>query len=162
MKIIFLDIDGVLSLYNNKPNKRVEIKPGLTIPYVWDEQPCLIFNEILKETGAEIVLSSDWRKSYRLYEMRLILEGNSINGDRLISYTPIDRKLRYASDPLTLGLGRSQEINNWLGLHGTKNWVAIDDLPLMGLEPSRFVKCNPKEGLLENGIKDRIISILNK
>lgn len=47
MKIIFLDIDGVLNYENSK--SKVE------------EEKVKLLKEIVDKTGAEIVLSSDWR-----------------------------------------------------------------------------------------------------
>ena len=57
MKVIFLDIDGVLattSCYGKGKNN----KWGA---YMFDQKAVVYLNFILSETGAEIILSSDWR-----------------------------------------------------------------------------------------------------
>ena len=51
MKIIFLDIDGVLNNYNT-------LGEGAN----WEPDLVKILNRIIKETKAKIVLSSTWRQ----------------------------------------------------------------------------------------------------
>jgi predicted mannosyl-3-phosphoglycerate phosphatase (HAD superfamily) len=51
MKIIFLDIDGVLNNYNT-------LGEGLN----WESNAVKILKRIIKETGAKVVLSSTWRR----------------------------------------------------------------------------------------------------
>ena len=53
MKVIFLDIDGVLNC-KKTPNPR-------KFPYVVDKRLLVRFNRLLEKTGAKVVLSSTWR-----------------------------------------------------------------------------------------------------
>jgi hypothetical protein len=53
MKVIFLDIDGVLNCANT-PNPR-------KFPYVVDKRLLTRLQRLLKRTGAKAVLSSSWR-----------------------------------------------------------------------------------------------------
>jgi hypothetical protein len=53
MKIIFLDIDGVLNC-DHTPNPR-------NFPYVVDKKLLARLNRLLKRTKAKVVLSSSWR-----------------------------------------------------------------------------------------------------
>jgi HAD domain in Swiss Army Knife RNA repair proteins len=53
MKIIFLDIDGVLNC-KKTPNPR-------KLPYVVDKRLVARFKRLLDRTGAKVVLSSTWR-----------------------------------------------------------------------------------------------------
>jgi hypothetical protein len=53
MKVIFLDIDGVLNS-NNTPNPR-------NFPYVVDKQLLARLKKLLNRTGAKVVLTSSWR-----------------------------------------------------------------------------------------------------
>jgi hypothetical protein len=53
MKIIFLDIDGVLNS-DQTPNPR-------KLPYVVDRKLLTRLKRVLKRTGAKVVLSSTWR-----------------------------------------------------------------------------------------------------
>lgn len=161
MKIIFLDIDGVVSLSGDKM-VRTQITPELTTPYMWNEQACEIVERILHSTGAEIVLSSDWRKHYRLQEMRAIMQANGISGGRLVGYTSIDPAYAKSRGLGSMAIYRSKEINEWLGLHGVKQWVAVDDLHLVGLDHSRFVCCtDTHKGITVKDMEELIISKLN-
>jgi hypothetical protein len=53
MKLIFLDIDGVLNC-KKTPNPR-------KFPYVIDSELLVRFRRLLERTGASVVLSSTWR-----------------------------------------------------------------------------------------------------
>jgi len=53
MKVIFLDIDGVLNC-NKTPNPR-------GFPYIVDKKLLARFKKLLQRTGAKVVLSSTWR-----------------------------------------------------------------------------------------------------
>jgi hypothetical protein len=53
MKVIFLDIDGVLNR-DSTPNPR-------KFPYIIDAQLLARFKELVRRIGAKVVLSSTWR-----------------------------------------------------------------------------------------------------
>jgi hypothetical protein len=53
MKVIFLDIDGVLNC-DKTPNAR-------KFPYIVDKKLLARFQKLLDRTGAKVVLSSSWR-----------------------------------------------------------------------------------------------------
>jgi hypothetical protein len=53
MKAIFLDIDGVLNC-DSTPNPR-------SFPYIVDERLLALFQDLVRRTGATVVLSSTWR-----------------------------------------------------------------------------------------------------
>ena len=53
MKVIFLDIDGVLNCHKT-PNPR-------KFPYVIDDGLLARFRQLIERTGASVVLSSTWR-----------------------------------------------------------------------------------------------------
>src|SRR3954454_21152891 len=53
MKVIFLDIDGVLNC-DKTPNPR-------DFPYIVDKRLLARFKKLLERTGAKVVLSSSWR-----------------------------------------------------------------------------------------------------
>lgn len=53
MKIIFLDIDGVLNC-DRTPNPR-------DFPYIVDKKLLARFRKLLERTGAKVVLTSSWR-----------------------------------------------------------------------------------------------------
>lgn len=157
MKILFLDIDGVVALEED-PHKRSIVGDGITIPYSWNLIACGELRNILEATGCEVVLSSDWRKHYRLPEMRDIFNYHSLQADRLVGYTPTSKEYKYGDN---LGHARSLEINEWLALHGIRTWCAVDDLNLSSINAEKFVRTRGDDGLIQKGITDKIINILN-
>lgn len=156
MKIIFLDIDGVICT-NSTYGKGMNNKWG---SYMFDQKAVAYLNHILQETGAEIILSSDWRHHYTLHEMREIFCYNGvIRGP--IGFTPSLKT--YVAD--NLEGGRADEIKKWLQDNAWKNdikWVAIDDLNMNEWLTPNFVHCpNGNEGIKRQTLKDKIINILN-
>ena len=57
MKIIFLDVDGVLNSDSWNQEHENEIKNGILI----DKEKIEILSKLIKTTGAKIVLHSGWR-----------------------------------------------------------------------------------------------------
>ena len=54
MKVIFLDIDGVLNCKKTRPTHANS--------HTWSISVCLVrFKRLLEKTGAKVVLSSTWR-----------------------------------------------------------------------------------------------------
>ena len=175
MKIIFLDIDGVIATSQcwGKGND------NKWDAYMFDPKCVAVLNFILKETGAEIILSSDWKSHYTLFEMNEIFAHNGvIKGP--IGFTPSSKT--YTGD--NLEGGRSDEIHAWLSHHCQKpmtkggqpmvydiKWVAVDDLNMTekfgdisgnyktGLK--NFVHCKKHtEGIKQTGVKEKILKFL--
>ena len=196
MKVLFLDNDGVICLSHNwgTRNKKKQ-KAGVSrsilsrdLPVdlrfdTLDQKAVRILNEILEESGAEYVVSSDWRFHATLEEL----------GDYYLSQGVIKRpldatgmfkdlfpkqwaSLRFRAD---LELERYMEVENWLEKHPeVTHWVAVDDLN-MSVEylSTHFSNANsesdvkpgltnfvltPKstEGIKQNGIKEKILHFL--
>lgn len=112
MKIIFLDIDGVLNY--SKCWKREENKEKGTL--IWDKDCISQLNRIVKETGAKIVISSTWRLYKDHYDAilnQMNIEGEII--DKTIALRNIDSE-------------RGDEIEDWLSKHPeVKKFVILDD-----------------------------------
>jgi hypothetical protein len=195
MKVIFLDNDGVICLANNwgTRNKKRQ-KAGLSnrVPFNelpldvrfdnFDKKAVKILNEVLEETGAEIVVSSDWRFYATLEELgdyylsQGIIKKPIATTDMFKDIFPREwSALRFRAD---LELERSMEIQHWVDNHPeVTNWVAVDDLN-MSVEflGSRFVASNgtdgqagltnfvltavDNQGIKQSGIKDKIIKYL--
>lgn len=126
--VIFLDIDGVLhSLYGDD---------------LFNESCLALLTDVIKMTGASVVLSSTWRTDAKKISM--------ING------VFKDRGLAEVIDgtPELPGQRREAEICAWLDAHsGVKSWIAIDDMDLEsgGLDRMRghFVRTNQDVGIVE-------------
>ena len=195
MKVIFLDNDGVICLSHNwgsrntkrrKAGLKVSI-PSSEVPVDirldnFDEKAVRILNEILEETGAEIVVSSDWRFHATLEELGeyylsqgIIKKPIAVTGMIKDLYPKEWSMLRFRAD---LELERFMEIQHWIDEHPEiTNWVAVDDLNMSveflshnftnkdnvdnpaGL--TNFV-LTPKsnEGIKQSGIKDKILKYL--
>ena len=199
MKVLFLDNDGVICLSNNWGGRAVkwanfkrdnpdsdatfDNKPVECRFDDFDKGAVKVLNEILEKTGAEIVVSSDWRLHANLEELGEYYESQGIT-KRPIAVTDQFKDIypsewtggfRFRAD---LELERSMEINHWLENHPeVTQWVAIDDLDMSikflgdrfsakdesdkkpGL--TNFVLTpRSREGIKQNGIKEKVIKFL--
>ena len=175
-KIIFLDHDGVLCMKREQGSRFLKIKrwnlenPDKVVVYVnkTDHVPIQIrfddlnkdavrvLNEILMESDADIVISSDWRLKCTLDEMQEFYRQMGV------IKVPIGMTDLYSTEwestGLTLQEQRSIEIERYIEKHKPDKWVALDDMDLSRLK--NFVKCKPSEGLKKHGMKKKIIKFL--
>ena len=106
MKIIFLDIDGVLNHEAFYKERHEKLKNGdkLNHPYSEIDPKCVEnLNSLCNDTGAKIVISSTWRHSGLDY-CKDVLEFHGFNGE-IIDITPHSR------DSMCL---RGNEILQWI------------------------------------------------
>jgi hypothetical protein len=200
MKIIFLDNDGVICLSSNwgsrhkKQKKWGGRKLSITsreIPVEYrfdnfDRKAIKILNKILEETGAEIVVSSDWRLHANLEELGEYYTAQGIIKKPIavterFHYTNWLEEQRVPEDfPWNRVDGLEQErhfeIKEWLKSNPqVTHWVAVDDLNMgihmektgwgeaydrsWGLE--NFVH-TPRsyEGIKQCGTKEKILTFL--
>jgi hypothetical protein len=195
MKVIFLDNDGVICLSNNWGSRNTKRRksglrssvPPLEIPVDirfdnFDKKAVRILNEILEETGAEIVVSSDWRFHATLEELGeyytsqgIIKKPIAITGMFKDLFPREWSALRFRAD---LELERYMEINHWLNNHPeVTHWVVVDDLNMsVDFLGERFVDKNDidkkagltnfvltprdNEGIKQSGVKDKILYYL--
>ena len=198
MKILFLDNDGVICLSNNwgerakkwanfkRDNPDVEFtdRPVQCRFDDFDDKAVKVLNEILEETGADLVVSSDWRLHANLeelgeyYESQGIIKKPIAVTDQFQELFPKEwNAFRFRAD---LELERSMEINHWLENHPeVTHWVAVDDLDMSikflgdrfaaedesdkkpGL--TNFVLTpRSREGIKQSGVKEKIIEFLNR
>ena len=152
MKVIFLDIDGVLNhqkhyewlIETDEPTPMQR-----TYPYTeFNPESCRLLNEIIWETGAEIVVSSSWR-----------LDGEA-RLNSLFKYFGLPKI--YSTTPC-LNTARGIEIGAWLAAHPeVTNYVIFDDDEDMNAEQMPFfIKTNPYEDGLNESCKDKAIELLN-
>ena len=189
-KVLFLDNDGVICLSNNwggrakKWSKYIKLNPGQTSLALapvevrfddFDKKAVKVLNEVLEETGAEIVVSSDWRLFATLEELgeyflsKGILKKPIAFTKRYIGCDKPDefewvRQTMYEQQ-------RCIEVRQYLTDHPeVTHWACIDDLVLgekdfYGFERkwglSNFVH-TPKEneGIKQAGVKDKLLEYL--
>ena len=139
--ILFLDIDGVL---NTKATFGVDA--GL------DAERVLMLRDVLKETGADIILSSAWR--YMGWGVQSPIQ-QCLRGILPRSDYLVFRKALVGATPQEIeGENRDQNIQRWLDTnsHGDV-WVALDDLPIVSnLGEGRYLVVGDK-GLLPKDCK---------
>ena len=191
MKVIFLDNDGVICLSNNwggrlkkwanyrseNPDSSKEKKDApVSVRFDdFDKKAIKILNEILEETGAEIVVSSDWKLHATLEELGEYYESQGII-KKPIALTPnIQNCKDYDSNFIWSPRWESEqirtiEIKQYLHDHPeVTHWVSVDDLKMGKIgEPwkdewaiDNFV-LTPKsnEGIKQSGIKEKILKYL--
>jgi hypothetical protein len=188
MKVIFLDHDGVICLsqqFGGRHKKQIKARKKLSQSVMefpvncrfdnFDKKAIKILNEILEETGAEIVVSSDWKNWATVQEMGEYYEEQGII-KKPIDFTPwsytLPKTIEWHPD-WDLEGSRSLEIQEWLKNHPeVTNWVSIDDLDMSFKEISsnrsgtgwgltNFVH-TPRitEGIKQIGIKEKILKFL--
>lgn len=143
MKIIFLDVDGVLNMHNSG---------GL---YALNRNRLRLLQKLVDETGAKIVLSSTWRKDEKgLNKLRSVLKyrGLAIH----------DVTLDLAEQPNGERAYRGNEIQEWLDRHPeVVNYVILDDdSDMRDSQLRNFVQTDGMIGLTETLVY-RAIQILN-
>jgi hypothetical protein len=192
MKVIFLDHDGVICLsseFGGRFKKQREAKRKLSqsiesLPVFarfdnFNKKAIDVLNEILEETNAEIVVSSDWKRWASVEEMGEYYESQGIK-KKPIAFT---KKVMDCEVPQNfvwsrqwgLEQERSLEILQYLkdNPHIT-HWVAVDDLNMgipqihetwgemeMDWGLTNFVHTpRSREGIKQIGIKEKIIQFL--
>ncbi len=132
MKIIFLDIDGVLnSNFWNDTHQR-ELSDGTLI----DMDKVVLLGELVKKTNAKVVLHSGWKfwfnnnlRPVRIESQKLVdmLQTQDIE---IYDVTP-DYTTEEIRETKKFSLVKAKEIWGWLDMHQeTENWIVIDDLDL--------------------------------
>ncbi len=161
MKIIFLDIDGVL---NNSlevdEHKDVLLKgeyQGIYSPRCVER-----LNALIEKTNASIVLTSVWRNGLDLDEINLLLDTMGINAKCIGKTDNLDHKYSWAF--------RGNEILKWLkdnetllGMHhyDYRSYVILDDDTDMLLwQRHNYVNCDHEIGMTDRTVA-RAASILN-
>ena len=135
MKVIFLDIDGVLNRSGTK--ERLHTPTGQRHVGI-DRELAAVFRGLVLKTGAKVVISSSWRKFYDPPTMQRLLADAGCECE-VIGATG---GVRFSGeDP------RENSIREWLAKHPeVAQWVAIDDLSLWDLTP-KFVQTDERYGL---------------
>jgi len=168
MKIIFLDIDGVLAVPN-------PLKKG----GVWglSEEKQHLLGKILTQTDAKIVLSSSWRLHTLEKTREYMTSEGFMFSDKIIGITIRAYHYLQKGTGIHLSIPRGVEIKQWLdtNIHSNqgKDWsrkelnkdftyVIIDDDGDMLLEQKdQFILTDSYAGLQDVHV-DQAVKILNK
>jgi len=147
MRVIFLDVDGVLNSNQS----------GFGMNKV-DPQMVARLEKLVQATGAKIVISSSWRSIFSLNQIKGLLRQM---GAPTASHAVIDRT------PVGEG-NRGQEIQEWLELdperakvnpahEGVQAYVILDDTNEMTPQQQpNMVQTNPQFGLTDADVAEAI------
>lgn len=140
MKVIFLDIDGVLNTY--KTTRRLDCCNEFTFV---DTRKVLRLRNIVERTGAKFVLSSTWRLGSD--KDAFYLEREALR-ELVAEFRRLRCPLWFDITPCLPRAKRWQEINAWLITHDTDDFIILDDVG-EELKPfaDKLVLTNPREGL---------------
>ena len=126
MKVIFLDIDGVLNTNSDKEISNDKLK---------------LLSELVSKTGAEVVLSSSWRYGWnqpeknkpgtRFYNLKQQFKDNDI----------------VIKETIGLDLTKSIQIKNYLSTNVIDKYVVLDDEPI---DIVNLVQTNGDVGLTQS------------
>lgn len=141
MKILFLDIDGVVNC---------EKTFQTTSLYPLDKYMAFMVGKIQLDTDCKVVLSSSWRHhpdGVKVVDKHVV---------RILDITPSIPVKTYAE------LERGHEIQAWLDAHPevTKYAILDDDSDMLPEQKNNFFQTSWKEGLTEEIMK-RVIEHLN-
>ena len=196
MKVIFLDHDGVICLSTEfggrfkkqreagrKLSQSIASLPVLSRFDNFNKKAIKVLNEILEETGAEIVVSSDWKRWANVEEMGEYYESQGIQKKPIAFTKNLGECTQYVKDypagfpwnrEMDLEQTRSIEIKQYLIDHPEiTHWVSIDDLNMGKVQMHYSMEYNydwgldnfiltPKitEGIKQTGIKEKILKFL--
>lgn len=157
MKVIFLDIDGVLNVIGQGHDEYGQIFHK----HLMDN-----LKRIIDETGAKIVISSSWRLS-GLLAMQEMWKKRELAGE-VIDVTP---NLTYGAG-LKSSTPRGKEIQTWIDNNKIESYVILDDdTDMLPSQADYFVQCSGNiddedcvdigYGLTKN-CTDKAIQILNR
>ncbi len=157
MKVIFLDIDGVL----NTPSSESRCGEYIGI----DDEKVEKLKKIVEKTKAEIVLISTWKKYWRKEEKLKPLQDYSATyldeklakqGLKAIDKTKDKADGRY--------LSRGESILEYVYRNNVENYIILDDCQFDydGCDLSdKLIKTNQTEGLTEKEVKTACRILVN-
>jgi hypothetical protein len=160
MKVLFLDIDGVLNSHDFDPE-------AMCGPIHRDKVARL--NRVLKATGAYIVLSSAWRYIVHRREcdirgMEWLLRSHGLIAGRLLGITRPDEMMpKVWNGDITVWPvenERGRQISDWLQSHIHLTYAVVDDMDLGITEAGhRLVKTDGAAGMTDKDA-DELIRLL--
>jgi len=170
MKVIFLDIDGVLNSFDDPCPDPSKYKIGILYSpdLMWNADNISVkymrqLNEIVEKTDAKVVISSSWRRNNRgdgltLDELKKVFATKGFTGD-IFGVTP-----RLYRDLSGKAQTRADEIAAWLSStdQNVESYVILDDgwegylIPKFG---NNFILIEQSCGLQQSHV-DKAIQIL--
>ncbi len=152
MKVIFLDVDGVL----NCRSYRESVDDYYTNPI--DESRMMLLKYLVEKTGAVIVLSSTWRLYWSDDDRQITEEGKHFN--RI--FNKYGMKIFSKTD--NFGEDRNYEILVWLSAHEVSEYVILDDINFFknSVNMLHFLQTDDEAEGLDEDIVQLAIDMLNR
>ncbi len=150
MKIVFLDMDGVVNSAAFYENRFVKAEPGVVAGHPLyranhiDPGLVALLNELLTRSGAVCVLSSTWRLLFGIKYTLPALRARGFTGE-IVAVTP-DTAQKVGA--LHVGHERGHEIQEWLDAHPeVTDFIILDDSADMAHLAPRLVRTSWQRGL---------------
>lgn len=140
MKLLFLDIDGVLTSDATKSRKE--------LLYTFSESCVGALNRILTENNVQIILTSSWRTVFDAEKQNQIFSENGViqfPGGQTNDFGYKNRNI---------------EIRDFMEGKKVESFVILDDMKLDGFD-NNFVHINPATGLTEKDLEKANIILNN-
>jgi hypothetical protein len=162
MRIVFLDIDGVLNSVDwfkrRDPAVRKE-RDGSDESYAMcqiDDLAIGQLNRLVAETGAKMVISSTWRKYWSQEAILGMLRLRGFTGEVIgMTLDLWSRKMEEVA--VWREVGRGLEIQAWMEDHpGTESFVILDDDSDMGLLRPRLTHVANESGLCASHVEEAV------
>ncbi len=157
MKIIFLDIDGVLVTRNSIKYQLLNFPDDTSIHF--SKKAIKNLNKLVWLTKAKIVISSTWRLFHSLEELQNIFKEQKIKGE-IIATTSVEKATVEEDIP------RGQKITDWLREHtNIEKYVIIDDdvqADCIQYHPFNCVETSYKRGFSPEDRLNEALTILNE
>ena len=156
VRVIFLDIDGVLNSNFRNENHQTEISDGRLI----DIEKIRLLSTLVKNTDAKIVLHSGWKFWFdsalrplrkEAEHLKMLFEQESL---MIVDVTP-DHSTEEIKKSKKFSLVKASEILAWLDEHKkVDKWIVIDDLDLHNSEiEAHQLKTDPHIGLTPDDVR---------
>lgn len=167
MKIIFLDIDGVLNSedwYERRSKEYSNIEISEKYPkYEFDPLSVVSLNMITNETNASIVISSSWRHGKTLDQLTELFTSVGITGD-VVGFTDdfTYNELSNGKEIINYRIPRGCEIDYWIKNNKIENYLILDDdIDMLYSQKDNFIPINAWHGLTKDNALESI-KILNR
>lgn len=164
MKVIFLDIDGVLNSSFWVKGHQKEISDGTLI----DKNKIELLAKIVEETGAVLVMHSGWRFWFNNNMQAIRKEAQNLidllldSGLRIYAMTP-DLTTEEIRKTKMFSKVKASEIFLWLKQNpNVSKWIVLDDLDLHNDDLAiKQVRTNAEIGITEKDVDKAIEMLLN-
>ncbi len=149
MKLVFLDIDGVLNSHDWYTRRSSRQRPSDEI----DPDAAKRVQRLCDETGAKIVISSTWRLLHKLPALKRVLAAKGLTAP-VIGVTPCLPGSKIRGEEIQLWLDRYLELEGDFSRGPVEGMVILDDDSDMGKLAPWLVRTPFETGFVDGHILD--------